>query len=95
MAARKVLQTATDQDAAVLRFVGIGEIHILFRQERAQMFVDLFQRGVSEGFIGAPLGLPFLDFRENGLVLDDLDARRAFSGSGSLLRCMRARPLSP
>ena len=63
MAARQVLQTAADQDAAVLpRFVGIGEIHICFGQERAQMFVDLLQRGVFEGFIGALLRLPFLDF---------------------------------
>jgi len=35
------------------RFVGIGEIHLLLQQERAQMFVDLLQRGVFEGFIGA------------------------------------------
>jgi hypothetical protein len=44
-----VLQTAADQDAAALpRFVGIGEIHMFFSQERAQMFVDLLQWGVFE-----------------------------------------------
>jgi hypothetical protein len=60
MAARQVLQTAADQDAtAVPRFIGIGEIHILFRQERAQMFVDLLQaikpktvEGLSDGGAG-------------------------------------------
>ena len=75
MAARQVLQTAADQDAAaLLRFVGIGEIHILFCQERAQVFVDLLQGGVFECFIGALLRLPLFDFVENGPVLDDLDA---------------------
>ena len=60
MTARQVLQTTADQDAAALpRFVGIGEIHILFCQQRAQMFVDLLQRGVLESFIGALFGLPF------------------------------------
>ena len=63
MAARQVLQTAADQDTPALhRFVRIGEIHILFHQERAQMLVDLLQRGVFEGFIGALLGLSLLDF---------------------------------
>ena len=42
MAAGQVLQTAADQDPAILpRFVGIGEIHVLLHQERAQVFVDL------------------------------------------------------
>jgi hypothetical protein len=49
MAARQVRETAADQDIAALpRFVRIGEIHILFRQERAQMFVDFLQRGMFE-----------------------------------------------
>jgi hypothetical protein len=61
MAARQVLQTAPDQDFAVLlRFIGKGEIHILFREERPQMFVDLLQRGVFECFIAALLGLSFV-----------------------------------
>src|SRR5215469_12731755 len=56
MAARQVLQPAADQDAAApARFVGIGEIHPLFRQQRAQMFVDLLERRVFEGFIRAIL----------------------------------------
>src|ERR1700752_3642216 len=63
MAARQVLETAADQeDAALLRFVGIGEIHLLFRQERTQMFVDLLQWGVFECLIGALLGISLLDF---------------------------------
>jgi hypothetical protein len=63
MAARQVLQTAPDQDFAVLpRFVEKGEIHLLFRQERPQMFVDLPQRGVFECFIAALLRLSFVDF---------------------------------
>src|SRR5215470_570004 len=42
MAARQMLQTAADQDAAALAgFIGIREVHLLFRQKRAQMFVDL------------------------------------------------------
>ena len=74
MAARQVLQTAADQDAAVLpRFVGIGEIHILLRQERAQMFVDLLQGSVFECFVGALLRLPLLGLVQNGPALDDLD----------------------
>ena len=49
IAAREVLQTATDPDRPALpRFVGIGEVHLLFRQERAQVFVDLLQRRVFE-----------------------------------------------
>jgi hypothetical protein len=40
MTAGQVLQTTTDQNAAALqRFIGIGEVHFLFRQKRAQMFV--------------------------------------------------------
>jgi len=55
-AARHVLQTAADQNAAAVpRFIGIGEIHLLFRQQRAQMFIDLFERGVFEGFKGTVL----------------------------------------
>src|SRR5215471_6858073 len=62
MAARQVLQPAADQDAAApARFVGIGEIHPLFRQQRAQMFVDLLERRVFEGFIRAILWIAFLD----------------------------------
>jgi hypothetical protein len=63
VAARQVLQTAADQDAATLpRFVGVGEIHLLFREERAQMFVDLLKGSVFESFIGALLGIALLDF---------------------------------
>ena len=63
MAAWQVLQTAPDQDVVALpQFVGIGEIHIFFRQERAQMFVDLLQRSVFEGFIRALLRPPFCAF---------------------------------
>ena len=59
----EVVLALVDQDAAALqRFVGIGEIHILFHQERAQMFVDLLQRGVLEGFKGSLLGVSLLDF---------------------------------
>jgi hypothetical protein len=73
MAARQVLQAAAEQNAAaLLRFVRIGEIHILCRQERAQMFIDLLQEGVFKCFIGVPLRLPFVDFVENRSVLDDL-----------------------
>ena len=39
------------------------------------MFVDLFERGVFEGFIGAPLGFPVLDSIKGGPVLNDLDLR--------------------
>jgi hypothetical protein len=50
MTARQVFQTAANQDPAIFpRFVGIREIHILLHQERAQVFVDLLQRGVFEG----------------------------------------------
>jgi len=49
MAARQVLQATADQDATALaRLIGIGEIHVLFRQQRAQMSVNLLQRGVFE-----------------------------------------------
>ena len=79
MAARQVLQPAADQNAAGrLRFVGIGEIHLLFHQEWAQMFVDLLERGVVEGLIGALLGFPVLDFVEGGPVLEDFDAGKLF-----------------
>ena len=55
------------------RFVGIGEIHLLFQQERAQMFVDLLQRGVFEGFVGAFLRLSLVDFIEAaGLLFTSL-----------------------
>ena len=38
------------------------------------MFVDLLQGSVSECYIGALLRPSFLDFGQNGPVLDDLDA---------------------
>jgi hypothetical protein len=79
MAAWQVLQPAADQDAAALpRFIGIREIHILFRQQRAQMLVNFLQWGVFEGCIAALLRLAFLDFVESGPVLDDLDAGELF-----------------
>jgi hypothetical protein len=83
MAAWQVLEAAADQKAAVLqRFVGIGEIHLLFYQKRAQMLVDLLERGVFERFIGSPLR-PFLfDFIQSGLVLEDLDAGELFEDPG-------------
>ena len=63
MATRQVLQATADKDPAVLaRFIGIREIHLLLQQERAQMFVDLLQRGVFEGFKGASLRLSLVDF---------------------------------
>jgi hypothetical protein len=63
MAARQVLQTAANQDVdALLPFVGIREIHVFFCQERAQMFVDLLQRGVFECLIATLLGFSFVDF---------------------------------
>ena len=85
MAAGQVLEAAADQEAAAdPGFVRIGEVHLLFRQERAQMFVDLLQRRVFEGFVGALLWFPTVDFVECRAVLDDLDA-------GSFLRI---RPLA-
>ena len=79
MAARQVLQTAADQDPAVLtRFVGVGEIHLLLQQQRAQIFVDLLQRSIFKGFIVPFLRPPFLDFIECRPVLDDLDAGELF-----------------
>jgi hypothetical protein len=58
--------------------VGIGEIHSLFQQERAQMFVDLLQGGVFEGFVGAFLRFSLLDFIEGGPVLHELNAGELF-----------------
>src|SRR3954453_5651840 len=79
MATRQVLQATADQDPAVLpRFVGIGEVHLLLQQERAQMFVDLLQRGVFEGFVGTFLRLSLLDFITGGPVLHELDAGELF-----------------
>src|SRR6516225_540074 len=72
-----MLQPTADQNAAVPRFIGIGEIHLLFRQERAQMFVDLLERRIFEGFNGASL-LSVVDVGQNGPVLDDLDAGELF-----------------
>jgi hypothetical protein len=41
------------------------------------MFVDILQRGVFEGFIGALLGFPFsISYRTD--LLDDLDAGELF-----------------
>ena len=63
MTAGQVLQTATDQDATTLaRFIGIGQIHLLFCQQRAQMLVDLFERGVFEGFKDTLLWPSVADF---------------------------------
>ena len=85
MAAREVFQPAADQKATALAgFVRIGEVHLLFRQQWAQMFVDLLQRRVFEGFVGALLWFPTVDFVECRAVLDDRDA-------GSFLRI---RPLA-
>ncbi len=79
MATRQVLQTATDQDATALPgFIGIGEIHLRFRQERAQMLVDLLKGRVFEGLIAALLRFPFVDFVESRPVLDDFDAGELF-----------------
>jgi hypothetical protein len=79
MAARQVLQAAADQDATALpRLIGIGEIHVLFCQERAQMSVDFLQRGVFERFIRTASGLYLLDLVWHGPVLVDLDAGELF-----------------
>src|SRR5215470_1995738 len=73
MAAWQVLQPAADQDAAaLLRLVRIGEIHLLFRQQWAQMSVDLLQGRVLERCIAALLPLPVLDFAYNWPGLNDL-----------------------
>src|SRR5215471_15378245 len=78
MAAWQVLQTAADQNAVALaRFIGIGEIHLLFGQQRAQMFVDLLERRVFEGFNGASL-LSVVAFGQDRPVFDDLDAGELF-----------------
>jgi hypothetical protein len=42
------------------------------------MFVDLLQRGVFEGFVGAFLRFSLLDFIEGGPVLHELDADELF-----------------
>jgi hypothetical protein len=63
MATRQVLETAADEDLAPLQqFIGIGELHILFCQEWAKMFVALLQRRVLECFIGARLRFSGSDF---------------------------------
>jgi hypothetical protein len=63
MAARQVFQTTADYDAAASqRLVGIREVHFLFRQERAQMFIDLLQWRVFEGCTGAVLRFALFDF---------------------------------
>src|SRR5262249_8854283 len=60
VAARQMLQPAADQDAAArLQFGGIGEIHRLFRQQRTQMFIDLLEGRVLEGFMVPLCRLPF------------------------------------
>jgi hypothetical protein len=74
-----VLQAAADQNAAAVAWlIGIGEIHLLLRQQRAQMFVDLFERSVFESFKDALLGLSFVAFGQNRPVLDDLDTSEFF-----------------
>ena len=79
MAARQVFQTTADYNAAAVlpRFVGVGEIHLLFRQERAQMLIDLLQRSVFEGFADAVPRPAVFGFVESGPVLDDLDAGKS------------------
>ena len=89
-----MLQAAADHDPAVLpRLVGIGEIHLLFQQERTQMFVDLLQRGVFEGFIAAFLRLSLVDLIEGGPVLHDCNAGKLFQDP-ALRRVERALGLS-
>jgi hypothetical protein len=74
-----VPQTAADQDtAALLQLVGIREIHLLFRQKWAQMFVDLLERSLTERSGAALLRPPFPDFAQHRPIFNDLDADQLF-----------------